>query len=167
MSQYDRDYYAKNRDKLREKKRLYWYSYKNKEGVLEGKRLRHKKWYEQNKDKVQEKHRAYKAEFGHFIRMRANEGRLKKLEELAGRVRPPVCEICGGATRGIVFDHNHETGQFRGWICHPCNVILGLAKDSPEALRRLANYLEIHTGATIESIMEVNSVLPKLHKTNE
>lgn len=40
------------------------------------------------------------------------------------------------------MDHCHETGQFRGVLCNSCNLSLGQLKDSPETLRRLADYLE-------------------------
>jgi hypothetical protein len=42
----------------------------------------------------------------------------------------------------IVLDHCHDTGGFRGWLCDPCNVVLGMVKDRPEILRDLADYLE-------------------------
>jgi hypothetical protein len=40
------------------------------------------------------------------------------------------------------FDHNHETGEFRGWICGPCNRAIGIVKENPDTLRALADYLE-------------------------
>jgi len=39
-------------------------------------------------------------------------------------------------------DHDHKTGKIRGIVCHPCNTALGMADDSPERLRALADYLE-------------------------
>ena len=73
----------------------------------------------------------------------AERCRAKK-EALAARTRPTVCEVCGSAptTRGLHFDHDHKTGLFRGWLCHGCNIALGSAKDKPEILRKLAEYLE-------------------------
>lgn len=40
------------------------------------------------------------------------------------------------------IDHDHDTGRFRGFLCHSCNVSLGAMKDDPIRLRRAANYLE-------------------------
>jgi hypothetical protein len=40
------------------------------------------------------------------------------------------------------FDHDHETGAFRGWICGKCNTALGLADDDPEILLKLIEYLK-------------------------
>jgi len=65
----------------------------------------------------------------------------QKLAEQAGRPRASVCEVCGKAGK-TVFDHCHEHGHFRGWICNACNAALGMAQDNPATLRRLAEYLE-------------------------
>lgn len=42
----------------------------------------------------------------------------------------------------FAVDHNHTTGKVRGLLCGNCNVSIGNAKDSPEILRRLADYVE-------------------------
>lgn len=61
----------------------------------------------------------------------------------AGRLRPTVCDACKlPSKRTLHFDHSHTTGAFRGWLCSGCNSALGMAKDNPDTLRRLANYLE-------------------------
>ena len=51
------------------------------------------------------------------------------------------CEMCGSDWK-LCIDHNHETGKVRGVLCGNCNSALGLTKDSPELLRKLATYLE-------------------------
>ena len=71
---------------------------------------------------------------------------LVKRETMAGRERPRHCEACGGIRR-LVWDHNHTTDEFRGWICLGCNTILGFAHDDPDYLRRLADYIEDPPGA--------------------
>jgi hypothetical protein len=65
-------------------------------------------------------------------------------EQMATRPKPEVCEVCGRTPngRGLHFDHNHQTGAFRGWLCHRCNMALGLLDDSPATLRALADYLQ-------------------------
>lgn len=44
------------------------------------------------------------------------------------------------------LDHCHRTGQVRGLLCRGCNQAAGCVKDSSGTLRRLADYLEQHTG---------------------
>lgn len=69
-------------------------------------------------------------------------------EYAAGRPRPEVCELCGEFNLRIVFDHCHQKGHFRGWLCDRCNKVLGIVKDSPALLRGLASYLEDNDGET-------------------
>lgn len=70
----------------------------------------------------------------------AKQRKQAELEIRAGRPKPATCEICGSPEK-IVYDHNHETGKFRGWICCACNTALGNAKDSPSVLRKMLDYL--------------------------
>lgn len=61
------------------------------------------------------------------------------------------CKICsdriipmGSGGRMLVahIDHCHSSGKVRGLLCHACNVAIGKFKDSPDNLRRAAEYLE-------------------------
>jgi hypothetical protein len=73
---------------------------------------------------------------------------LRKQEQAAGRPRPEGCDVCGkvvGSGKGkIAFDHDHVTGQFRGWLCATCNLALGCVKDDVTLLLKLADYLDKH-----------------------
>lgn len=59
------------------------------------------------------------------------------------------CAICGvsfpadrtGARRGPHVDHDHITLEVRGILCHKCNLMLGLAKDSIDTLNNAVSYL--------------------------
>lgn len=72
----------------------------------------------------------------------------RRREEAAGRPKPDFCEACDGPPTkiGLVFDHSHLSGAFRGWICHHCNVALGHVRDSQWRLRALIDYLDRNEG---------------------
>lgn len=50
------------------------------------------------------------------------------------------CEICGEQQK-LHLDHNHATKHFRGWLCGPCNRMLGMARDNLHVLAAAARYL--------------------------
>ncbi len=62
-----------------------------------------------------------------------------------------VCAICkceniklkGNEEQSpLVIDHDHETGQIRGWLCFMCNLAIGNLKDSIENAEALVTYLK-------------------------
>jgi hypothetical protein len=79
----------------------------------------------------------------------------KRREELKKEFGYPnsdyVCPIClknknelkgtGGNASTWVVDHNHDTDDFRGHLCHNCNRGLGVFQDSIERLERAIKYL--------------------------
>jgi hypothetical protein len=88
-------------------------------------------WRERNKDKNRERNK-----FHYLTKHIPNQ------EIEAGRPKPTHCDICGEDKLRIHFDHCHQRGIFRGWLCQHCNVILGLVKEDPDRLRKLIAYLE-------------------------
>lgn len=121
-----RRYAAKHPDKLREKYRKWL--------AIPG-----------NRQKKQEYNRTYRRlkRPGHprkyLIQQQAER------EFLAGRPRPDICELCGYPPkwRGkLHFDHSHQRGHFRGWLCSRCNTVLGLVEDSPRLLTQMIAYLQ-------------------------
>jgi hypothetical protein len=57
------------------------------------------------------------------------------------------CAICGTTDpkdrrRKFHIDHCHTTGKVRGALCANCNTGLGYFKDSPEVMRKAAEYIE-------------------------
>jgi hypothetical protein len=65
------------------------------------------------------------------------------LESQGGR-----CAICrtdepgGKHNTHFMVDHDHETGEVRGFLCGACNVALGVMKDDSVRLRAAADYLD-------------------------
>jgi len=53
-----------------------------------------------------------------------------------------------------VFDHCHDKGHFRGWICDRCNKTLGLVYDDIDLLKKLISYLEATDGKIINETKE-------------
>jgi hypothetical protein len=51
------------------------------------------------------------------------------------------CEICHKKNI-IVFDHDHKTNKFRGWLCNTCNIALGSLGDDVKGLINALNYLQ-------------------------
>jgi hypothetical protein len=122
----------RNADKEKYKERKREWETANREKVRQMKRAE----YARNKEKYAAYRKAHRhADYAAEIRRR---------EVLAGRPRPEVCEACGdsGGTLGIVFDHCHANGHFRGWLCSNCNIAIGMAGNDPDRLLRLAAYLK-------------------------
>jgi hypothetical protein len=104
---------------------------------------KNKKWTSENPEKRREIDKNFYARNRQKRNDSAKEYKRKKLVALAGRERPTICEVCNmESEKTLHFDHNHETGEFRGWICGPCNRAIGIVKENPDTLRALADYLE-------------------------
>ncbi|MBW4558442.1 MAG: endonuclease VII domain-containing protein [Trichormus sp. ATA11-4-KO1] len=58
------------------------------------------------------------------------------------------CDVCKddipapGKAKNTVIDHCHTTGVVRGILCTQCNVALGMLKDDPWRIKRLADYIK-------------------------
>jgi hypothetical protein len=64
----------------------------------------------------------------------------KPKKRLESHPIPSGCEICGNETK-LVFDHCHAKGHHRGWLCHLCNIMLGVARDNSTNLNNAIKYL--------------------------
>jgi len=94
-----------------------------------------KEWKLKNPDKVVNKR--YKARYGITL--------PEYQEKLA--LQNNKCLICNvdekDSRQGkLVVDHNHETGEVRGLLCHNCNCGLGHFKDNMDILKNALNYLD-------------------------
>ena len=113
---YAREYYAKNRDKLR----------------------REEKVRRQGDPTHPARNRAWRlaAKYG-----MTPEQRLDMIEQQQNQ-----CAICktqfGHDQKAIHIDHSHSTGKVRGILCAHCNTGLGKFKDSPAILAAAIEYLQ-------------------------
>lgn len=66
--------------------------------------------------------------------------------KIAPRPMPIQCEICGAFgedfKKGLCLDHNHKTGEFRGWICTRCNTAIGMVKENIGILEAIISYIK-------------------------
>lgn len=85
---------------------------------------------------------------------RSHYGRSRRyglgFEELAA-MDAGKCESCDSVD-DLHVDHCHDTYQVRGLLCGNCNKALGLLKDDPRILVRLAAYLERSTRDTLQNV---------------
>lgn len=129
ISQRSRDYYQRNRDRVRA----------------------NVKAYQKAKPEVQAKARAKRRENG---KRRAADvkGKYGLTEaEYAAMIERcgGLCEICGRvpsevSKKGACVDHCHDSGRVRGILCAPCNSALGSFRDDTEVMERAILYLRNH-----------------------
>lgn len=63
-------------------------------------------------------------------------------EQMSTLKRGVPCEACGDRLANRV-DHDHVTGEFRGFLCHGCNAAEGLL-GTPERAISLSAYMRKH-----------------------
>ena len=50
------------------------------------------------------------------------------------------CEICE-STKNLCYDHDHDTGKYRGTLCRLCNRAIGFMHNNPDKLKKAVEYL--------------------------
>ena len=63
------------------------------------------------------------------------------LKEKHKSSKSSYCHCCKKTTDKLCLDHDHNSGEFRGWLCNDCNTGLGLLGDTKESLQRALQYL--------------------------
>lgn len=119
-----RQWFDENRERLRQRQRV---------------------WYEKNKEKVAEdrannplkyKNRLIKSRYGISL---LEYDRMYQIQ--SGR-----CAICSrhqsSLKKPLNIDHRHNDKQIRGLLCHPCNIMIGLANEDTGTLLKAVAYLE-------------------------
>lgn len=129
MTKYSKEWYQKNKKRLMEYQKKYRSNPIRRKRYLEDAKRRSKIWYQNNKDRRYQMNKEWwKKE-------------IERREKIAGRKRPENCEICNLKGK-VMFDHDHKTGKFRGWICMKCNTVLGKVNDDKNLLQSLILYLD-------------------------
>ncbi len=163
-SEIQKAYYRRHRERI--KARVKAYAVNNKEAS----RLYRQRYYIENKDRILVKVKEYaqahpeetairKRQWAQNNQESVKNGRLKKygldvqsFGQLMKEQRN-CCRLCGdpfvGSSKDTHIDHDHSTGTVRGIVHSHCNLLLGLAKDSPGILRKAAEYLEKYQQSTL------------------
>ena len=121
-SQYNKDYYETNKERIREQQKTH-----------------------RNKPETKAKRNAYK-------RKRMTEPAIRERELSKRRARQygltvesmnelltKGCQSCGSFER-LVIDHCHNSNRVRGCLCNDCNLALGFLKDNPQRILNLHKY---------------------------
>lgn len=146
-AEYSKKYYALNREQILRSAREYNARPENKKKQRERKRSAEyrawcaeydRQWRPKNKEKVK----------GYRLKQRAK--REAEYTAIAGRPKPEVCDICAQKVGNIVFDHCHNKGHFRGFLCDRCNTVLGLAEDNASLLVAMSAYLRRTQHGTLQ-----------------
>jgi hypothetical protein len=70
---------------------------------------------------------------------------------------------CRGTLKDLCVDHNHETGQIRGLLCHRCNIAIGMLDEDYGRILSAAQYLMNAKGYNMAQwpVTERTDVLPE------
>ena len=108
-------------------------------------RARKVNWARQNPERMRELAAASYKRRGRATRLAAKYGLTPEAFQGLLDQQESTCRGCSrdfGESLAPRVDHCHTDQHVRGLLCHSCNVVLGLVKDDPLTLRRLATYVE-------------------------
>ena len=112
-------------------------------------KLRQKTWYEENKEEIlasdKAEYNATPVETRFSSRLHSIYGKSRVWFEKLLELQKYKCAICGADKPGGKgfwhLDHNHGTGECRGFLCHQCNLGIGHLKENEETLLSAIRYL--------------------------
>jgi hypothetical protein len=106
---------------------------------------RSKRWREANREKEKERQaqrRKDKPSEGRNRYLRWAYGMTLEEYDDAVAVRAGKCDACSRVAEPKLYvDHDHRTGQVRGFLCHQCNAALGLLDEDPSRMEALIKYM--------------------------
>lgn len=159
----EREYYQRNKERLRELARNFYYRNKekckersrkyhqrNKETTKERANKRAKEYYHRNKEKRKEYLKKWHSRNPIYDTERAKDRRFEKYgltkeeyQKLLVRQRNK-CAICLRMLTDIktCIDHCHNAGHVRGILCSRCNWTLGMWQNSVRTAKRAVAYLQ-------------------------
>lgn len=143
---YNKDYYEKNKERIR---------------------LRTKLYYQANKSKMKKAHRKYAASHEKELKIYKEKYRTNNSQKMAtyrqnynliGRygisteqyesllsAQKGACAICTitkcATGKRLAVDHCHSTQKIRGLLCARCNLLIGAAQESNDILNATIKYL--------------------------
>jgi hypothetical protein len=122
-----REYHKEHQEEHKNKSKSYYAAHRDK--MIEDANKYSKKWYAANRDKKRLSVYGLSVDKYNLI-YEAQDGR---------------CAICHvhqyELNKPLYVDHNHDTGEVRGLLCHHCNIILGHAGDNIGVLLDAVAYL--------------------------
>ena len=174
LAKYKREYYQKNKDRLREIDNIY----RSDPERREKKNKKQREYYQKNKKKISEQnkikrggenkelynenqklYRQNNPEKVTNYRLKSNYNiTLYEYNEIFNN-QDGRCLICNielvhrldnlksypsESILSGVIDHDHETGKIRGILCNKCNMGIGLLKHDTSILLSAVKYLEIY-----------------------
>lgn len=72
------------------------------------------------------------SEYNELLKSQQNKWAICRKKEIA---------VHWGKVKALSIDHCHKTGKIRGLLCYLCNTGLGKFRESPNLLRKAANYV--------------------------
>lgn len=166
VSKSQAEYYAKNRERLLEKQR------RDRLENIEESLAAEAAYRDRNRERINTCHRSYYASHREEESARKHKYYIENREEMLARshrsklrcqygltlddydemleVQNGGCAICGMTPedhgKRLYVDHDHETGETRGLLCHNCNVAIGFLHNSQELAWQLILYLQRYEG---------------------
>lgn len=116
----------------------------------EKRRKRHKEWSKKNKERLREYDRKRAstpegrarnaiAKAKYEGKKKGYKGILTPYQEIADQFTGK-CQLCGvpeqECKKRLFVDHDHETGEFRGWLCCRCNALAGFLDTVPDLVEK-------------------------------
>lgn len=157
-SEYQKEYYQKNKDKILDRTKKYKEENKDKikkqrENYKEIAKIKNKEYRDKNKEKVSDYNKNYRKENKEQINFLNKKSRLKNLyginpclfREMLIRQnnKCPICENVFKNNRNIHVDHNHVTGEVRMLLCKKCNQAIGFLNEDIKTLENAIVYIKL------------------------